>query len=92
LSSKDWFIAGMLEAEDTWEDLPDLGTRFPASPAWGQARSKKTWEDYQGTLRGGYRAISTQHDSTHKYSLINELAQLNSLTKQALDLNSARLN
>jgi hypothetical protein len=33
-----------------------------------------------------------QLDSTHKYSLINELAWLNSLTKQASDPNSARLN
>jgi hypothetical protein len=31
--------------------------------------------------RGGYRASLTQLDSTRKYSLINELARLNSLTK-----------
>lgn len=30
--------SGMMSEEDTWEDLQELQTRFPGSPAWGQAR------------------------------------------------------
>jgi hypothetical protein len=45
-----------------------------------------------GVRRGGYRASLTQLDSTRKYSLINEPARLNSLTKRAPNPNLARLN
>ena len=39
-----------------------------------------------------FRWISSQLNSTRKYSLTNEPTQLNSLTKRAPDPNSAQLN
>jgi hypothetical protein len=62
----------------------------------GQGDPRETAEEVMeeasaGVGRGGYQANSIQLDSTHKNSLINEPAQLNSLTKQALNPNSAQL-